>query len=364
MPQHKSGHVTLTDVAQACGFSVSTVSIVLNKAPLSKNVAEKTRELVRATAERLGYHPDAFARSLRRRYSQTIGVLAYDLSDPFCFPVVRGIQEGLQSVEYLPMLMDVQARRDLFDRYLQLFLERRVEGVIVVANWVFDEANLLNDVRKNNVPVVIVSRDLTDYGVSSILVDNEEGGVMALRHLYDLGHRKIVVIRGPGELFDSAPRWAGVQRAASEAGIRLDPRLVLQLPSLADPMSGFEGGRGCARELLEAGHRFTAVLAFDDLTALGVVRGLNEAGLHVPEDCSVMGFDDVLPAAVATPGITTISQPLGEMGTLAAEWTVKAIESRDQKQGQKPMLHYAPLELVERMSTARLGRKRKTERNG
>ncbi|MDR3750709.1 MAG: LacI family DNA-binding transcriptional regulator [Terracidiphilus sp.] len=364
MSQHKSGHVTLTDVAQACGLSVSTVSIVLNKAPLSKNVAEKTRQQVRATAKKLGYHPDAFARSLRRRCSQTIGVLAYDLSDPYCFPVVRGIQEGLQPVNYLPMLMDAQTRRDLFDNYLQMLLEQRAEGVIVVANWVFDEANLLNDVRKNNVPVVIVSRDLTDFGVSSILVDNEEGGVMALRYLYDLGHRKIAVIRGPEELFDSEPRWAGVQRAASETGIHLDPRLVLQLPSMVDPMSGFEGGLGCTRQMLQTGHKFTAVLAFDDLTALGVVRGLNEAGLRVPEDCSVMGFDDVLPAAVATPGITTISQPLGKMGILAAEWTVKAIESLDQQQVQKPVLHYAPLKLVERMSTARLGRKRKTERNG
>jgi len=360
MPQHKSGHVTLTDVAQACGFSVSTVSIVLNKAPLSKNVAEKTRQLVCATAQRLGYHPDAFARSLRRRYSQTIGVLAYDLSDPYCFPVVRGIQEGLQSAKYLPMLMDAQARRDLFDRYLQMLLERRAEGVIVVANWVFEEANLLNDVRKNNVPVVIVSRDLTDHGVSSILVDNEEGGVMALRYLYDLGHRKIAVIRGPEEMFDSAPRWAGVQRAAGEAGIRLDPCLIMQLPSLVDPMSGFKGGLSCARQMVGTGHAFTAVLAFDDLTALGVVRGLNEAGLRVPEDCSVMGFDDVLPAAVATPGITTICQPLGEMGALAAEWMVKAIESRDQKKEQKPLLHYALLKLVARMSTARPGGKRKT----
>jgi LacI family transcriptional regulator len=345
----------LATVSQA-EFEVSTLS----NAPLSKNVAEKTRQKIRANAQRLGYHPDAFARSLRRRRSQTIGVLVYDLSDPYCAPIVRGIQEGLLPVNYLPMLMDAQAHRDMFDCYLQKILERRAEGVIVVANWVFDEADLLSDVRKNNVPVVIVSRDLTNHGVSSILVDNEEGGAMALRYLHDLDHRRIAVIRGPEDLFDSAPRWAGVQQAASEAGILLDPRLVLQLPSLVNPMSGFEGGLGCARQLLETGHVFTAVLAFDDLTALGVVRGLHEAGLRVPEDCSVIGFDDVLPAAVATPGITTIRQPLGEMGMLAAEWTVKAIESRDQKQGQRPLLHFAPLELVARMSTAKPGGKGKT----
>ena len=110
------------------------------------------------------------------------------------------------------------------------------------------------------------------------------------------------MIRGPEELFDSEPRWAGVQRVAAEAGIRFDPRLVFQLPGLVDPISGFEGGVRFAKQMLASGCPFTAVLAFDDLTALGVVRGLIEAGLRVPEDCSVLGFDDVLPAEVATPG--------------------------------------------------------------
>ncbi|MGA2167992.1 MAG: LacI family DNA-binding transcriptional regulator [Terracidiphilus sp.] len=352
MAQRRSGHVTLLDVARACGFSVSTVSIVLSEAPLSQNVAEKTRQQIRAMAQQLGYHPDAFARSLRRRRSQTIGVLAYDLSDPYCIPIVRGIQAGLQPASYLPLLMDAQTERGRFDSYLEMILERRAEGVIVIASWVFDETNLLSDVEKNNVPIVIVSRDLTERGVSSVLVDNEAGGAMAMRHLHELGHRRIAVIRGPEELFDSAPRWAGVQGAAAAAGIQLDPRLVFQLPSLADPASGFEGGLDCARRMLASGRAFTAVLAFDDLTALGVVRGLMGAGLRVPEDCSVLGFDDVLPAAVATPGITTIRQPLREMGLLAAEWVVEAIEAREHRREQTARLHRAPPELVVRMSSA------------
>ena len=352
MAQRRSGHVTLLDVARACGFSVSTVSIVLSEAPLSQNVAEKTRQHIRAMAQQLGYHPDAFARSLRRRRSQTIGVLAYDLSDPYCIPVVRGIQAGLQPASYLPLLMDAQTQRGLFDNYLQMILERRAEGVIVIASWVFDETNLLSDVKKNNVPIVIVSRDLTGRGVSSVLVDNEAGGALALRHLHELGHRKIAVIRGPEEMFDSEPRWAGVQSAAAAAGIEFDPRLVFQLPNLVDPTSGFEGGLDCAQRLLASGLSFTAVLAFDDLTALGVVRGLLGAGVRVPEDCSVLGFDDVLPAAVSTPGITTIRQPLREMGLLAAEWVMDAIEAREQRREQGLRLHRAPPELVVRMSSA------------
>jgi LacI family transcriptional regulator len=153
-------------------------------------------------------------------------------------------------------------------------------------------------------------------------------------------------------MFDSGPRWAGIQSEAAAAGTRLDPRLVFQLPNLVDPASGFEGGLDCARRMLASGTQFTAVLAFDDLTALGVVRGLLGAGMRVPEDCTVLGFDDVLPAAVATPALTTVRQPLGAMGLLAAEWVVGAIKAREQKREQLPKLHRAPPELVVRMSSA------------
>ena len=361
MPQRKSGHVTLTDVALASGFSVSTVSIVLSEAPLSQNVAASTREHVRAMARQLGYHPDAHARSLRRRSTQTIGVLAFDLSDPFCIPIMHGIQTGLHTANYLPLVMDAQTQRKLFDHYLNLLLERRTEGLIVIASWVFEETNLLADVRKNNVPVIIVGRDLSSRGISSILVDNEAGGAMAMQHLHDLGHRKIAVIRGPQGMCDSAPRWCGIQRIAEETGTLLDPELVFELPMLADPESGFEGGRRLAAEMLATGRNFSAVLAFDDLTALGVVRGLTEAGVRVPEDCSVTGFDDVLPARVATPAITTIRQPLNEMGLQAAERMLQAVRKTGAQATETPWLHKAAPELVVRSSTAvRLRKKKET----
>jgi len=351
MVQRKSGHVTLLDIARACGYSVSTVSIVLSEAPLSQNVAASTREQIRKMARELGYHPDAYARSLRRRRSQTVAVLAYDLSDPFCIPIVHGIQAGLQPANYLPLLVDANAQRKLFDSYLKMILERRAEGVIVIASWIFQETNLLEDIEKNQVPIVIVGRDLTNRNVNSLLVDNQAGGALALHHLIELGHKRIAIIRGPDELFDTEPRWTGVKRAAAEAGIAIDSKLVFQLPNLTDPTSGFEGGLEISQKMLASGRPFTAVLAFDDLTALGVMRGLNDAGLKVPEDVSVVGFDDVLPAAVSTPGITTIRQPLKEMGLLASEWTLEAISSRDQL-GHKPVrLYQAPPQLVVRKST-------------
>jgi len=356
--QRKSGHVTLLDVARACGLSVSTVSIVLSEAPLSLKVAARTREQIRHMARKLGYHPDAFARSLRSRSTRTIGVLAYDLSDPFCIPVVRGIQAGLHPAGYLPLLIDAQTQRRLFDSYVKMILERRAESLIVLASWVFEETNLLADLKKNHVPIVIIGRDLTERGINSVLVDNETGGGLAMRHLAELGHRKIAVIRGPEEMFDSEPRWLGIQQAANAAGIKLDPKLIFQLPGLVDPVSGFEGGARIAREMLASGRHFTAVIAFDDLTALGVVRALRSAGWQVPRDCSVVGFDDVLPAEMATPAITTVRQPMREMGMRAAEWVLQAIARRGRETDGVPCLFKAQPELVIRESGAAPPRKR------
>lgn len=364
MGQRKSGHVTLLDIARACGYSVSTVSIVLSEAPLSQNVAASTKERIRKMAAELGYHPDAFARSLQRRRSQTVAVLAYDLSDPFCLPIVRGIQSGLQPANYLPLLIDAQTQRPLFNNYLKMVLERRAEGVIVIASWIFEETNLLADIEKNHVPIVIIGRDLTKKRINSIHVDNHAGGSLAFEHLYNLGHRQIAVIRGPEEMFDSHPRWQGVQAAAKHCGIRIDPRLTFQLPSLMNPTSGFEGAAQLVRHMLDEKLQFSAVLAFDDLTALGVMRGLNEAGLHVPEDCSVIGFDDVLPAFVATPGLTTIRQPLQEMGLLASEWVLASLGLGAKSPVRVPQLHQAVPELVVRTSTARGTRTARTERGG
>lgn len=350
MGQRKSGHVTLLDIARTSGFSISTVSIVLSEAPLSQNVAPRTREHIRKIARQLGYHPDAYARSLRRRRTQTIGILAFDLSDPFCVPILRGIHEGLHEAGYLPLMMDAQTERSLFDNYLHMILERRAEGVIVIASWVFEETNLLGDIRKNNVPIVIVGRDLTARGIGSVLVDNEAGGAMAMRHLLDLGHRQFAVIRGPQQMCDSEPRWAGIQRVAREHAVDIDPRLVFELPGLVDPTSGFEGGVRFTREMLGSGVPFSAIVAFDDLTALGAVRGLSEAGWRVPHDCSVMGFDDVLPAAVATPPMTTIRQPLKEMGLEAATRVLHAIRHSEHGEGNA-WLHMPEPKLVVRLST-------------
>lgn len=173
-----------------------------------------------------------------------------------------------------------------------------------------------------------------------------------MNHLLSLGHRRIAVIRGPEDLFDSEPRWKGVQLAANRAGVHLDPRLVLSLSNRVDPISGFDGGLQLAREMVSSAPGFTAILAFDDLTALGVVRGLKKEGLRVPEDCSVIGFDDILPAAVSTPGITTIRQPLHKMGSLATQRLLEALQKADRANLSAATPDMLAPELVVRDSSA------------
>lgn len=183
------------------------------------------------------------------------------------------------------------------------------------------------------------------------MVDNEIGGRMALEHLHQLGHRKIAFLRGPKMIIDSAPRWRGVQKFAHSAGIEIDPALVLQLPDSFDPNSGFEGGHRLTEELLQKKKKFTALMAFDDLTALGAIRALTKAGIKVPEHCSVTGFDDVAPAGLSMPSLTTIRQPLEAMGTYAVNVVMDGIKAGIEKREWNTVQQKMNPELVIREST-------------
>lgn len=350
----KSTRVTLLDVARRSGFSPSTVSIVLSDAPLSRYVAATTKERIRKTAQSLGYRPDVFARSLRSRRSNTIGVLVFDISDPFCVLILRGIEKTLHSTPYLPILMDAHHERQQFKGYLDLLMERRVEGLIVVANWLFDEGGLLTGLRDKKMPTVVVGRDLSEESIGSVIVNNEAGGYQAIRHLYELGHRKIAVIRGPRRLSDSNRRWSGVQQFVTEQRFSLDTRLIRELPPAIDPISGFAGGVQLTEELIRSRMKFTALIAFDDLSALGAVRALAGAGRSVPRDCSIIGFDDVPLAALTTPGITTIRQPMEEMGSVATRRLLDALSESSGQRAVAPELQLLPPSLVLRDSTTAL----------
>ncbi|WP_433983649.1 LacI family DNA-binding transcriptional regulator [Tunturiibacter empetritectus] len=355
---HYTKRITLADIARVSGFSISTVSLVLNEAPLSRYVAASTKEHIRAVASKLGYRPDAAARSLRSRRSHTIGIMVSDISDPFCTLILQGIEKALHSTTYLPIIMIAHNQRKQFGRHLEMLMERRVEGLILVANWLLVNSTRLADIRKSQIPMVGVGRDLTASRVRSLQVDNEAGGYAAAQHLYELGHRKIAVLRGPSELADSDRRWNGIQRFAAEAGLSLAPELVGQLSPADDPTSEFEGGYRLISSMIEKGAEFTAVIAFDDLTSLGAIRALRQAGRHIPKDCSIIGFDDIPHAAVNTPGLTTIRQPMEQMGSMAAKWVLDSLADTKSHTTVGPSsltgtLHLLPPELVIRQSTAR-----------
>jgi DNA-binding LacI/PurR family transcriptional regulator len=275
----------------------------------------------------------------------------FDLSDPFCMPVLRGIEDSLSQASYLPILADVRNERSRFERYLERMLDRQVEGLIVVANWLFVDIDFLADLEKRNIPAAVIGRDLPRGTISSVMVDNEAGARIALEHLHSLGHRKIAFIRGPKTLIDTVPRWRGIREFARSAGLPLDARLVVDLPESRDPNSGFEGGFRLTEELLKRKRRFTALMPFDDLTALGAIRALAKAGVKVPEQCSVIGFDDVAPSALSTPPLTTIRQPLETMGSTAVGLVLEGISAVVEKRDIAAVHRRVAPELVVREST-------------
>ncbi len=343
--------VTIRDVAERSGFSSATVSIVLNNAPLARYIPDKTKGSIQRAASHLGYRPNLFARSLRGRRSHTVGVMVFDMTDPYCTLVLRGIENTLYQSSFLPILTDVHNERSRFERYLEMLLDRRIEGLVILANWLFVDINVLADLEKHNIPTAIVGHELRNGHISSVIVDNNLGARAALDHLYSLGHRKIAFIRGPRQLSDTEPRWRGVRTLARERGLELDPRLIVDLPESRDPLSGFEQGYKLTEELLHRHRPFTALMAFDDVTAFGAIRALSKAGMRVPEHCSVVGFDDVSPAAIYSPALTTVRQPMEFMGTAAATLVLEAISSNLEKKPVRTAHRRIVPELIVRDST-------------
>ena len=343
--------VTIRDVAKRSGFSSATVSIVLNNAPLSRYIPDTTKARIQRAASQLGYRPNLFARSLRSRRSHTVGVMVFDMTDPYCTLVLRGIENTLYQSSFLPILTDVHNERSRFERYLEMLLDRRIEGLVVLANWLFVDINVLADLEKSNIPTATVGRQLKSDHISSVIVDNSMGAHAALEHLYLLGHRKIAFIRGPRQLSDTEPRWRGVRTLARERNLELDPHLIVDLPESGDPFSSFEQGYKLTEELLGRGSPFTALMAFDDMTAFGAIRALGKAGIRVPDQCSVVGFDDVSPAALYSPALTTVRQPMEIMGAAVANIVIEAINGRLEKKSVRRIHRKVAPELVVREST-------------
>ncbi len=347
----KTGVVTIRDVASESGYSASTVSIVLNSAPLSRYIPSDTKTRIETAAKRLGYRPNPLARSLRSQRSNIVGVMVFDITDPFCTPILRGLENALYQANYLSLLADAHNEPHRFERYLEMLLDRRVEALIIIANWLVTDIKLLADLTERQVPTVVAGREVDFDLASTVSVDNEGGSALALEHLYRLGHRDIAFLRGPKALSSSGQRWKGIRNFAQSVDLTLDSRKIAELPESLDPNSSFEAGVQLTTELLRRRTPFSALLAYDDVTALGALRALKKKGIRVPEDCSVIGFDDVAQAGISIPSLTTIRQPMEAMGAMSAGIVLEAIKAVDLKKDIPVVRRKIAAELVSREST-------------
>lgn len=346
--------VTIREVAKESGFSSTTVSIVLNNAPLARYIPDTTKSRIQRAAKKLGYRPNLFARTLRNQRTHTVGVMVFDMTDPYCTPILRGIESALYQASFLPILTDVHNERSRFERYLEMLLDRRVEALIVVANWLFVDIDVLGDLEKNNIPTAMIGRELEAGLVSSVIVDNELGAHAAIEHLYSLGHRQIAFIRGPKHITDTAPRWKGVRTFAKTHDLQIDPDLVFDLPESSNPLSSFQAGCSLTEELVRKKLPFTALMAFDDMTAFGAIRALDKQGIGVPDQCSVIGFDDIAHSSVLTPALTTVRQPMPEMGKMAVSIVAEGIDLLQEKRKLTAMHRKLIPQLIVRDSTSRV----------
>ena len=338
--------VNLRMLAEHLELSQTTVSLVLNNSPSASSIPEKTRNRVMEAAERLNYRPNYFARSLRQSRSMSVGVLAPDLSEGYFTSVMSGVVQELTGAHYFYFTACHDWKRELIEKYPVMLVERAVDGFLLL--------NTPADHIQVPVPVVSISAHSTVENVTNIVLDHHLAIEQALNHLYALGHRRIAFMRGPRAIPDSEFRWEAIQQVAREVNLKLDPALVIRIDSAGWSMkAGYhpmapEIGYKPMQALLEKTRDFTAIFCFNDIAAIGAIRALKDAGLTVPGDVSVVGFDDIQSAAYSTPSLTTVRQPLREMGKRGAQILLDRIANRDNKCPSEIVM--AP-ELVIREST-------------
>jgi len=340
--------VTIRDVAGESGFSVTTVSMVLNNGRGATRISGRTRSQIWKVARRLRYRPNLHARSLRSKRTHTVGVVVFDLTDPYCTQIWRGIQNHLRPMGLFPIVTDLQDDRSQFQPCLDMLLGRQVEGIIAIANPLYLDTRLLSEFAQRGVPAVVIGRELANIPVSSVVVDNAAGTRQALQHLYNLGHSRIAFIKGPAILVDSVQRWHGLESFAEEVGLKLDPRLVLEIKGRN---STYAEACELTEELMRRRPDFTALVAFDDLTACAAIRAMTKAGRRVPKDCSVVGFDDIPSSAFYNPPLTTVQQQLEMQGSLGAEIMEELIRASAENRQVQPKHRKVSPKLIVRDST-------------
>ncbi len=330
--------VSLKLLAEHLGLSQAAVSFVINRSPAAKSIPQRTQELIRAAARELNYRPNHLARSLRQQRSFTIGVVVPEISEGYAALVMSGIEDHLLQEGYFYFVVSHRHRNELIEEYPLLLQQRAVEGLIVV-DTVLSE--------KVDVPSVAVSGHRDVPGVTNIVLNHGRAACLALQHLTNLGHREMAFIKGQAFSSDTEVRWEAVREAANKFGIDVKDQFVGQLEGeSSSPLLGYE----VTQKLLACGEPFTALFTFNDISAIGAVQALREAGRRVPQDVSVVGFDDIQSAAFQNPALTTVRQPLRQMGMIAAETLLQRITAPAKAPYPKELV--VEPELIIRASTA------------
>src|ERR1700686_5638523 len=306
--------VTLKTIASQLNLTPGTVSAALNNSAAARSIPERTKQRILAAAKELNYRPNYFARSLRLQRTYTIGVIAEEIGDAYGAMIISGIEEYLRKHNFFFLTVIHRHDQKLLHTYAQMLLARGVEGFITTDTTIKEKLNL---------PTVAVANHERVEGVTNIVLDHQLAAKLALSHLANLAHKQIAFLKGSVLSVDAADRWKAICEVAEEMGIEIHPELVIQIDSTAStPRLGYP----FAKKLLERKKPFTALLAYNDISAIGAIWAFQEAGLVVPRDVSVVGFDDIPSAAFNSPGLTTVRQPLQRMGQIAAKTVIAQIE--------------------------------------
>jgi len=329
---------TIKDVAARAGISYTTVSHVVNG---TRPVSDQVRSKVEAAIAELGYVPSGVARSLRVRATGTLGLLLPNASNPYFAELARGIEDHAERNGYSVILCNSDDDIDKQLRYLRVLLERRIDGLIVAT--VASDAAFAQALAALRVPLVLVDRSLEGVSADQLRVDHEQGAYLATRHLLELGHRRIVCIGGPASTQVVQLRAGGYRRALDEAGI--------EAQAVVDCAFTSPAGHAAAQVLLAGEQQPTAIFAGNDMIALGVLRAAAERGLQVPQQLSVVGFDDIEVSRYLHPALTTVGQRIGQLGEQAAE----RLLARIRKPGLVAEQRLIEPTLMLRESTAAIG---------
>ena len=315
-PSGAPARASLKVLSSHLGLSAAAISRVLNGAPAARSIPKATQQRILDAARELNYRPNILARSLRQGRSMTLGVLVPELSEGYAALVLSGLEQGLLQAGYFFFLISHHHRSDVVERSTAMLSERAVDGFVAIDTALPQHLQL---------PTVTVSCPFEHEGATNIVLNHQRAADLALGHLADLGHRDIAFIKGQAFSSDTETRWAAIQRAAEQLHLAVDPGRTTQLEGEAPT---HEPGYLAAQKLLASNKPFTALFAFNDISAIGAVRALREAGLRVPQDVSVVGFDDIQSAAFQNPALTTVRQPLYAMGVLAAETLIRQLEGQ------------------------------------